>query len=477
MNYEEWSEKVENNQAELTNEYFNMQVGLHYSEKKIHELELKNAALAKEFLEKIKKPEDVYRESVKIVASAQTFKTFLKLNNLRKTVIKSKKHYFRGKPVTWNTWRQFVVNTKDNARKEVYDEFIKLTPKLSPLIQEFFETNKKVFKKYNQTILQNYLLSHKTSYDKVIEFLKKLRDKIKNNYWEEFNKETIRILGREPEYYDDLYFMRNVIYNDLVGKFKKINPLKSVKKTFIKLGLNPSKIHVDSEDRPDKNPSPFCSAPRIPHDVRISYKAENPLNDIKSIYHEMGHAIHETHVAASLPFHERYIYSIGLAETFSQFFESLISNETYLREELMLSEELAKEYVRRSKVMKLITFAFYTGNSLFKLKMYHDNVSFEKLNDLYSEEQKKSMNLEIPGAYWQLHHILPEYLLYVPSYLLAQANVCEMLEKCEEISGKKWWNSKKAGSYLLKLMLPGAKSPLADFSKINPNKLIKKLNQ
>jgi len=477
MNYKEWTKKAEDNYAELSDEYFKMQVGLPFSEKKIHELEEKSAKIAKEFINNFTKPEEVYRTAVSAISSAATVKLTLKLSELKKTQIKSETQKFREQPVNWNTWRQFVVNANDQERKTVYDEFVKLTPKIAGLTQDFFETSKKIFQEHNQTILNTYLTSHNINYEHAIEFLTKLRDGIKEKYWEEFKKETNRILGRDPQYYDDLYFMRNVIYNDLADKFGNINALEGIKKTAKQLGFNTSIIHIDDVDRADKSPSPFCSAIRVPEDVRISYKAENPLNDTKSIYHEMGHAIHETHIQANLPYEDRYVLSMGLAETFSQFFESLISNEIYLKEELGLDEKLAKEYVRRIKVMRLITFAFYAGNSLFKLKMYHNNVPFEKLNELYTEEQKQSMNMNIPGEYWLLHHILPEYLLYVPSYLFAYANVEEMKTNCVELGGERWWHSKKAGEYLKNLIQPGAKSLMSDFSKITPDKLIKTMTE
>ncbi|MBI4919196.1 hypothetical protein HY837_04645 [archaeon] len=476
MNYEEWSKKAEDNNSLLSNEYFNMQVGLTYSEEKIHELEKKSEELAVYFLKNWKEPEEVYSSCVGAISSARTVKSLLKLHDLRKTEIISSKHKFKSQPVNWGTWRQFVVNAEDKARKEVFDEFIQLTTKISPLIKDRFEKSAEIFEEYNLDPLKDYLMEHKISLENLKEFLVDLRDGVKKRYLEVFSETTQKLLKREPKYYDDLYFMRNVIYNDLVNKFKNINPMNHVKKTFVKLNLDPSKIIVDEIDRPNKYPSPFCSMVRIPTDIRVSYKAENPLNDIKSVYHEMGHAIHGTYIKSDLPYENRCLHSMGLAETFSTFFESLASNKLYLMEELNLSEELADQYINRSKTIKFITLAFYAGNSLFKMRMWNEKIPFEKLNDIYHQEIKKSMNLEIPGEYWQLHHILPESLMYVPSYLLAYANVCEMKEKCEELGGKRWWNNKKAGEYILNVMELGNKSPLADFSKIKPDKLIKGMN-
>ncbi len=477
MKYEEWTKKAEDNTSLLSHEYFNMQVGLDYSEEKIHELEKKSEELAVYFLKNWKKPEEVYSSCVGAISSARTVKELLKLHDLRKTEIKSSKHNFKGQPVNWGTWRQFVITAEDKARKEVFDEFIKLTLKISPLIKSRFEKSAEIFEEYHLDPLQDYLTEHKISLESLKEFLETLRDGVKKRYSEVFEDTTQKLLKRGPEYYDDLYFMRNIIYNDLAHKFKNVHPMNHVKKTFIKLNLDPSQIKIDDTDRHNKYPSPFCSMVKIPGDIRVSYKAENPLNDIKSVYHEMGHAIHGTYIKGDLPYENRCLHSMGLAETFSTFFESLASNKVYLMEELGLSEELADEYIKRSKTIKFITLTFYAGNSLFKMKMWNEKIPFEKLNDVYHKEIKKSMDLEIPGEYWQLHHILPEALMYVPSYLLAYANVCEMKEKCEELGGKRWWNDKKAGEYILNVMSPGNQSPLADFSKTKPDKLIKEMSK
>ena len=85
------------------------------------------------------------------------------------------------------------------------------------------------------------------------------------------------------------------------------------------------------------------------------------------------------------------------------------------------------------------------------------------------------MHLNIPGEYWLLHHILPESLLYVPSYLLADINVAGMHTYLENKYGNQWWKNKQAGKYIYELMKPGKDSLLADFSKANPQQFLKRI--
>ena len=248
------------------------------------------------------------------------------------------------------------------------------------------------------------------------------------------------------------------------------------------MGLNPSKIKIDKKDRPKKYASPFCMALKIPQDVRISFKAENPLNDANSIYHEMGHAIHFSSIKKQLPYWKRICISNGLAETFSIFFEGILTEYDYMIEELKLPKEYAKEIIRRKNFLQLFGAAFYTGNSLFRIAYWHENMKFKNCNKRYAKELKKSMGMKIPGAYWQLHHILPSRLMYVPSYMLAEIQQFKIKQNLREKYGQKWWKSKKAGKEILNLMSKGADSEAGDFSGLTKKdikeyvkKLIKKI--
>lgn len=55
-------------------------------------------------------------------------------------------------------------------------------------------------------------------------------------------------------------------------------------------------------------------------------------------------------------------------------------------------------------------------------------------------------NIEIPGQYWMLQHIMPEAIMYVPSYLLAAVRAAEQKRKIEEMFGQNWWKLKEAGT-------------------------------
>ncbi len=66
-----------------------------------------------------------------------------------------------------------------------------------------------------------------------------------------------------------------------------------------------------------------------------------------------------------------------------------------------------------------------------------------------------------------MHHILPESIMYVPSYLLAAVRAAELDIYIGNKHGDKWWTEKDAGKDLREIMKPGAKMDLSIFSKLN----------
>ena len=83
------------------------------------------------------------------------------------------------------------------------------------------------------------------------------------------------------------------------------------------------------------------------------------------------------------------------------------------------------------------------------------------------------MGLEVPGEYWMLHHILPESIMYVPSYMLAAIREAELERYLMIRFGEKWWNEPTAGKKIREIMSKGDKINLKEFSKLDQSKFMK----
>jgi hypothetical protein len=64
----------------------------------------------------------------------------------------------------------------------------------------------------------------------LIEFIKSMGDRAKKPFRDELSDISKKILGREPEYYDDFYFFRNRAFSDMETNFLAIDPLLEVKR-------------------------------------------------------------------------------------------------------------------------------------------------------------------------------------------------------------------------------------------------------
>ncbi|MBI4147843.1 hypothetical protein HY490_00985 [Candidatus Woesearchaeota archaeon] len=466
-----WEETAEDLHARLSDEYFRLEVGLSYSKGRIASLERLNRQHAGVFLKNFSAPRALFLDSIASVAKAKTFGLTLKLHELRKSKICTR---VGRTSVSWTTWRQFASHASDAQRKSVFDAFIKKSGMLTPTIDKFFRKSSGVYAAHGVDPLGVYLEDHHLTAAQLRNFLLTLGNSVKGMFRAEFRKYAKKFLQRSPAYYDDYYFMRNVVFSDMTDGFP-VDSRDEVCKLLRDLGFDPRLIAVDDADRPSKYPSPFCSFVRIPHDVRVSYKPENPLQTAIALYHEFGHAAHAITIDAGLPYHKRYVLSEGLTETFSIFLENVLSDEDYLLQVLNLDKGYARELVQRIRFTEHFAIAFYVANSLLKMDQWEQNLSLKQMNDHYSMHLKTWLGMDVPGEYWQLHHILPESLMYVPSYLLAMARAHELTELLKKEYGRWWWANKRAGEELRAVMRPGADSKVGDFSTLDVASYVKSL--
>ena len=241
-----------------------------------------------------------------------------------------------------------------------------------------------------------------------------------------------------------------------------------------------SKIYFDTENRKNKYPSPICFFVKIPDDIRILYKRESPYFDLQGCFHETGHAIHATSIDKDNTYWDKYRIPMGIAEIFSIFLEGLTQNRSYLNKVLFDSNNYKDDTLlttinARNKFMELFFITFYVANSLMKLEYWGKKLSIDEANKIYSKLIREYTGFEIPGEYWLLHHILPESIMYVPSYLLAAVRASELEEYIKNRFGDLWWRERKVGIFLREIMSPGARIDSSIFSKLDTNIYLKNI--
>jgi hypothetical protein len=81
-------------------------------------------------------------------------------------------------------------------------------------------------------------------------------------------------------------------------------------------------------------------------------------------------------------------------------------------------DQIINKLETRNKFMELYFVVFYTANLLMKLEYWNKNLTVSEACEVYSRLIEEYLGFQMPGEYWLLHHILPESIMYVPSYLL-----------------------------------------------------------
>jgi hypothetical protein len=479
MNLRQWCQLDEQIYIAEMDELYKQHAGLPFSEHMIQRLAEMRTISAETFVNFLSQPRELFLSSLENIATSSTKKLELKLYNLRNEKIISSTHRFAKAPLNWSTWRQFNSVEKDlKKRKHVFDEFISKTRYISPVIKERFDKIDRIYRRYSDnklTPLDGYLENEGVSYSYLEDFVKSLGRHARKPFQEALHSISKKVLGREAEYYDDFYFFRNKIYADLEKEFVGINPTRQVRRTLATMQFDLSSIHIDTEQRKNKYPSPICFFVQVPKDIRVLYKSESPYFDLQGCYHEMGHAIHASSICADVEYWNRYCFSMGVAEIFSIFLERLTKNRKYLSSLGIKNNRILEEIDERNSFMDLFFVTFYTANSLMKTKFWREKLSVEKASDVYARLIKEYTGFEIPGEYWMLHHILPDAIMYVPSYLMAAVRAVELDHHLQYKFGDKWWMQVETGKYIREIMQLGAAINLSRFSRLDSSLFINEL--
>ena len=480
MNLKQWCQLDEQIYIAEMDERYKQHAGVSYSERMIERLaEMRNIS-AETFVNFFLQPRELFLSSLENIADSSTKKLELKLYNLRNDKIISSRYRFARAPVNWSTWRQFNSIEKDpKKRKHVFDEFISKTRYISPVIKERFDQMDRIYRQYSDnklSPLDGYLENEKISYSHLEDLVKSMGRQARKPFQEALRAISKKVFGREAEYYDDFYFFRNRVYADLEKEFVGVNPIEQVRRTLATMQFDLSSIHIDTEQRKNKYPSPICFFVQVPNDIRVLYKSESPYFDLQGCYHEMGHAAHASSISSQAEYWNRYSFSMGIAEIFSIFLERLTKNRKYLSSlGIKNNNHIIEEIEARNNFMDLFFVTFYTANSLMKAEFWHKKLSIEKASDVYARLIKEYTGFETPGEYWMLHHILPDAIMYVPSYLIAAVRAVELDHHLQDRFGENWWTQVETGKYIREIIQPGAAINLSRFSRLDSSLFMNEL--
>lgn len=436
----------------LSEQRYNERAGLPFDKDLMKQLSVQLTDVCSQFLKSFSEPRSMCLESIDTIAEARRLEVELEFEETRMEKISTGRYDVGGRKLNWGSWRQFNSMTQDpGMRKEVFDDFISKAPSIAPLVERRMAVSREVYGEYDMSPLDGYLEFEQMSFDELSLFLMKLGDGAREaflNAAEHYAPETLR--KKQVEYFDDYYTWRGRIFRPLSKYFEGLSAVEQIRSFLSAWGFDPLKIKVDDEDREKKSPSAFCFGIQIPNDVRVVYRKVSPFSDFGSVFHEFGHGIHGISANASDPVWKRYIVSRSVAETFSTLNESMLDTPEFLKDYLRLSEGAATEILDRRRFMDLAFLTFYAANGIMKMEFWKKGYSAEAAARRWQELTKRFF-VEVPGYYWVLHHIMPNYDMYSPSYVIAAVRVDVIRKRLSDEFGARWWRNSDAGAFVKQL--------------------------
>lgn len=438
--------------VQLSEQRYDQKAGLPFDKELMKQLSEQMTEVCSEFLRDYSEPRSMYLESIANIASAKRLEVELEFEEARMAKISTDKYDVSGRKLNWGSWRQFNSITEDpNKRKEIFDLFISKAPSITPLVEKRMAVSQNVYAEYDMSPLDSYLELEQMTFDELRGLLMQLDDGAKDSFLKAAEHYAPEVLGKNKvEYFDDYYTWGGRIFRPLSKYFKGISPLEKVRDFLTQLGFDTANIKVDDEDREKKSPSAFCFGIQIPNDVRVVYRKVSPFSDFGSVFHEFGHGIHGISANPEDPVWKRYIVSRSVAETFSTLNESMLDAEEYLEEDLGLEKEAVVDILDRRRFIDLAFLTFYAANGVMKMEFWKNRYSAEQAARRWQELTKRFF-VEVPGYYWVLHHIMPNYDMYSPSYVIAAIRVNAIEKRLVEEFGERWWRNRKAGAFVKEL--------------------------
>jgi len=288
--------------------------------------------------------------------------------------------------------------------------------------------------------------------------------------------------GSQPLEIWDLGYALSSVRNDIDRYFPVDSQLVFVDRTLERIGIDMDKlpIYFDLESRPSKSQFAYAFPVKPPHDVRVLANLRPGLQSMRTLLHEMGHAIHSTSVSQNRALFNRNI-SGAWAEAVAQIMAGICDERNWLTEVAHVPAEIIDRHMEQKRRSDLIYLRHSLTRLTWELKAYTN--PNQDLNKLYWDLFERFMSLprhdDIHAWASVIHYTT--HPVYIQNYLFADI-VTAQTRKYLERKGVVLGADVATQSFLdQNYMRFGARYPWTELlergteESLNPNHLLKQL--
>jgi len=215
-------------------------------------------------------------------------------------------------------------------------------------------------------------------------------------------------------------------------------------------------IHLDLEDRPQKNPRACVIAADPPEVVHLITRAQGGLADYQAFLHEAGHALHYAGVDPRLPFTFRAISrDHALTEIYSYILEAITREPGWHALHFGLSDAQAEENAEATVFLEALLYRRYTAKLRYELGFWSNFV--EERGS--SARDYSQLLTAATGVRYDARNYLSDMDggFYSADYLRAWIRSAQLREHLIREVSEDWWRSEKTGEMLRELFLEGSR--------------------
>jgi oligoendopeptidase F len=223
-------------------------------------------------------------------------------------------------------------------------------------------------------------------------------------------------------------------------------------------------IHIDDEDRPEKEPRAASYSIVPGEDVRILVKPVGGLYDYESLFHEMGHALHDSYVRVD-EYEFTRLGDYGTTETHAYLLEQLFSDPTFLEANgFTPGPEVARALLKNQLLGELGSARYYGALFRYERLLHRGGLTDEELVAAYRSlmEDYRLVPLEHP----EFGYLSSDEGFYGVNYLEAWFLAAQIRSVLVERFGDRWWSTVEAGDFLKDLWGYGSELPPDEIARL-----------
>lgn len=297
----------------------------------------------------------------------------------------------------------------------------------------------------------------------VVEFLEETKD----IYWDLTSDAARDVFGvdvTEVADYDRGRLFRGAEFDKY---FPPEDAVPLLKRTLLGMGIDLDDlpmIDIDAEDRPEKEPRAASYGVKPGEDVRILVKPVGGLYDYESLFHEMGHALHDSYVRVD-EYEFTRLGDYGTTETHAYLLEQLFSDPAFLEAcGLEPDPEAMAALLKNQLLGELGSARYYAALFRYERLLHRGGLAEDELVEAYRSlmEEYRLVPLEHP----EYGYLSSDEGFYGVNYLEAWFLAAQIRRVLVERFGDRWWSTAPAGDFLRDLWGYGSELPPSEIARL-----------